>query len=159
MSTIRFQRFVLRLLYLSIFLYWFVARPKTRGVRIIVFRTNHMLMIRQTYMLQNYWGLPGGGFKGGETPLECAVRELREEVGLDASLIYIGVTTLYHSYHHDTVYVFRADVKESDFKIDNIEISEAKWFPAKNLPGTLSILTHHVFSTFLPSMLIFEGQR
>ena len=38
---------------------------------------------------------------------------------------YIGVTTLYHSYHHDTVYVFRADVKESDFKIDNIEISEA----------------------------------
>ncbi|GGE18898.1 NUDIX domain-containing protein [Aureimonas endophytica] len=28
------------------------------------------------------WDLPGGGREGGETPAECALRELREEFGL-----------------------------------------------------------------------------
>ncbi len=29
-----------------------------------------------------YWDLPGGGREGDETPLECALRECREELGL-----------------------------------------------------------------------------
>lgn len=29
-----------------------------------------------------HWDLPGGGREGCETPVECALRELREEVGL-----------------------------------------------------------------------------
>lgn len=29
-----------------------------------------------------YWDLPGGGREGGETPLHCALRECREELGL-----------------------------------------------------------------------------
>ena len=30
-----------------------------------------------------HWDLPGGGREGDETPLECALRECREELGLD----------------------------------------------------------------------------
>ena len=29
-----------------------------------------------------HWDLPGGGREGAETPVECALRELREELGL-----------------------------------------------------------------------------
>ena len=29
-----------------------------------------------------YWDLPGGGREGAETPLECALRECHEELGL-----------------------------------------------------------------------------
>lgn len=32
-----------------------------------------------------HWDLPGGGRDGRETPLDCALRELREEVGLALS--------------------------------------------------------------------------
>jgi len=31
----------------------------------------------------DHWDLPGGGREGSETPLECALRECREELGLD----------------------------------------------------------------------------
>ncbi|WP_299414413.1 NUDIX hydrolase [uncultured Sulfitobacter sp.] len=30
----------------------------------------------------DHWDLPGGGREGGETPLVCALRECREELGL-----------------------------------------------------------------------------
>ncbi|WP_299500904.1 NUDIX hydrolase [uncultured Roseobacter sp.] len=30
-----------------------------------------------------HWDLPGGGREGAETPLNCALRETREELGLD----------------------------------------------------------------------------
>jgi 8-oxo-dGTP diphosphatase len=31
----------------------------------------------------DHWDFPGGGREGGETPLECALRECREELGLN----------------------------------------------------------------------------
>lgn len=43
-----------------------------------------ILLIRQTY--RNGWGLPGGLLQKGESPAEAAVREVREEVGLEIEL-------------------------------------------------------------------------
>ena len=36
-----------------------------------------------------WWEVPGGGVLAGETSLQAVVREVREEVGLDLSLIHI----------------------------------------------------------------------
>jgi 8-oxo-dGTP diphosphatase len=41
------------------------------------------------------WDLPGGGREGDETPLECAVRETREEFGLILDPEWIVWTRVY----------------------------------------------------------------
>jgi 8-oxo-dGTP pyrophosphatase MutT (NUDIX family) len=39
------------------------------------------------------WGAPKGGIEVGETPIECACREFREETGVDADLSKVVVST------------------------------------------------------------------
>src|SRR5436190_17594489 len=45
----------------------------------------HVLLIRQSYRTR--WGLPGGLLEKGEEASTAAVRELKEEVGLDVVLV------------------------------------------------------------------------
>jgi 8-oxo-dGTP pyrophosphatase MutT (NUDIX family) len=59
---------------------WFHLR-NTRRVRIIVTSGGEILMVRAWFEAGD-WGLPGGGIKRGEEPLQAAQRELREETGL-----------------------------------------------------------------------------
>ena len=62
---------------------WFVFRPTGRGVFIAVWYDGRVLAIRNSY--RSWLALPAGGMQRGETPLDAALRELREEVGIAAA--------------------------------------------------------------------------
>jgi 8-oxo-dGTP diphosphatase len=48
-------------------------------------RENHVLLVqRQNEPFRGFWVAPGGKIEPGESPRECARRELREETGLEA---------------------------------------------------------------------------
>lgn len=57
------------------------------GVRVIVLdKDNRMLMVRQHHEDRDIWMVPGGNIEEGETSYEAAVREVKEETGLDVEI-------------------------------------------------------------------------
>jgi 8-oxo-dGTP pyrophosphatase MutT (NUDIX family) len=61
-----------------------VWRRTDRGVEWLVLHRSHF---EPEFAGDWAWGPPGGGCDPGESPEECARRELREETGLDAECV------------------------------------------------------------------------
>lgn len=55
-------------------------------VVVILLRGSELLLMNHRRLGLNYWVLPGGAVKEGETVADCARREMREETGLEIEL-------------------------------------------------------------------------
>jgi 8-oxo-dGTP diphosphatase len=60
--------------------------PTTRISVIVVTEDARILLVKHRKGSRQYWVLPGGRLEYGETFEECAVRELKEETGLDVAV-------------------------------------------------------------------------
>ena len=82
----------------------------------------------------NKWGLCAGHVDAYETLEEAALREIKEEMGLDVSieeLIPYGekeVTIKDSNSHITYFYYVKCNKKEDEFIIQEEELSEVKWF-------------------------------
>jgi 8-oxo-dGTP diphosphatase len=62
------------------------------GIGVVIWRGDKVLLIKRgNAPRKGEWGLPGGKQEFGETIMEAAVREAREETGLD--IVPLGVIT------------------------------------------------------------------
>ena len=59
---------------------------RSRSVAIVI-RDGKILMERVFYFGREFFTVPGGGIEKGETPEAAALRELKEECGLDGTII------------------------------------------------------------------------
>ncbi len=96
-----------RLLYRTIHpfrrFYWFLARPKTYGVKCLIEHHGQLLMIRNTYG-HMHWTFPGGGVRRGETLQAAIRREVMEEVEITLrEPTYLGSYFNVKEYKRDTV--------------------------------------------------------
>lgn len=74
----------------------------------LVVRADKILMIKTLHF--NRWELPGGGIEKDETPEEAAIRELKEECGLDG--IVNRPLNILHCKDGSVEYVFLVDVSD-----------------------------------------------
>ncbi|WOE74429.1 NUDIX domain-containing protein [Alterisphingorhabdus coralli] len=119
--------------------YWRVVRPKVYGAKLLVRnRQSEVLLIRHSYGRSDLYMLPGGGIKRGETALDAARRELREEVGCRAEeLALLGKYLDTSKGARNHVSVFTATTHDQP-QIDGREIVEATFFPVTDLPANAS---------------------
>lgn len=54
--------------------------------QVVLLRDHEILMVRLERPGRSFWVLPGGAVEDGESPEDAAVREVREETGLEVSL-------------------------------------------------------------------------
>jgi 8-oxo-dGTP pyrophosphatase MutT (NUDIX family) len=92
----------------------------------------------------NHWSFPKGKANPGETPLESARRELKEEVGLEIERCFteIPVTEQYHFRYqqqriHKIVHYFPALV-HGTLLLQEAEIRDAEWLSFNEALGRLS---------------------
>lgn len=79
------------------------------------------------------WVGPGGKLEGEETPRECAIREVREEVGIRVrDPEQVGAFAYYSDDWDALVHVFRAT--EYDGVPRESEEADPRWFPVRDLP-------------------------
>jgi 8-oxo-dGTP pyrophosphatase MutT (NUDIX family) len=118
-------------------LYWFIIRPKTKGVKALILSGGKVLMVRLTYYPKT-WTFPGGGANKDEDPKLAVIRECEEEVGIKLSdPKFIRTLDFNHEYKKDTVYIYKEEISNTNFKIDKKEIAEASWFDLKKLPSDM----------------------
>lgn len=75
---------------------------RTQEVLIVVRRGEEFLVVHRSPENDAYWHQIAGGVEEGETYAEAAVRELREETGLEAAVEQLDAPFVYETVHVET---------------------------------------------------------
>jgi len=84
------------------------------------------------------WQLPKGLVDPGETPEQTAIRETREEAGVEADLVgpldtiaywYVGTKGAQRVRFHKRVFFFLLAYRTGDVRDHDHEVNEARWVP------------------------------
>ncbi len=119
-----------------------ILRPAKRG------GGRHELLLVHKPRKKDSWQLPQGGTEEGETPEQCALRELREEAGVERGVRVLGVSGKEYAYDFPESYRrFRPDnvcgqrirfvlsvaEEELKLKVDGEEIDRGVWISPRDL--------------------------
>jgi ADP-ribose pyrophosphatase YjhB (NUDIX family) len=116
------------------------ARKATGSAVVLADDDGRVLLLRRAYTPYD-WVLPGGGAEADESPTATALREVREETGLEVELERL--TGVY--YHADHAagefihFVFRGRLPDgADIRPQATEVAEWAFFAPDSLPEPMS---------------------
>lgn len=123
------------------------------GVGILITRNEQVLLLkRRNVHGSGSWSTPGGHLDYGETPEECAVREAKEETGLDVTAVRFRAVTndLFEAEGRHYITLWMVGECPSGEAVVNAayEMSEVGWSGWDELPEPL----------FLPLRNLLDGR-
>lgn len=108
----------------------------------MVCRDGKLLMVEHVMRGRDFFNLPGGGIESGETPAEAALRELKEEAGVEGKILR-PLTIEYKPDMESRIFTFLVEIPEDAVPIKGIdpELSEeeqtivaVKWLSLDEIP-------------------------
>lgn len=129
---------------------WRVLRPRTAGVKVMLFnRRGELMLIRNSYGRSDLFVLPGGGIKRFESAEAAARREVLEELGFVVQqLTFVSLYSSSAEGKRDTVYLFKG-VVDGDPGADGREVQEARPFALADLPAATSPATRRRIAEYV----------
>lgn len=118
-----------------------------------VYVTNGNAVLLRMHDKYHFWSVPGGHIELHENPLEAALREVKEEVGLDVDIIgnaprisegeeyqelitprFMNVHAISDSHRHiSMVYFARANTRDVKELVEREKSPEIRWFTKEEL--------------------------
>ena len=110
-------------------------RPKVGSAVLVEHNGKFLLGKRDKKNYFGYWIIPGGGVKWGETIKEAAIREIKEETGLDIEIkkliCHEELMNIPDNYHK-IVFFYLAKPKHTNITV-NDDISDAGFFSIEEI--------------------------
>ena len=119
--------------------WWKVRKPTTYGVKALLIHPDdpsRCLVVRHSYVDQEWWALPGGGYNPKrETAEGAAIREVAEELSLPITKqpIVLQILTTTREGKVDNLTIVEAIPTTDDFQLSS-ELSDARWVSIDSLP-------------------------
>lgn len=111
-----------------------VIRPRYQvAVGAVIFNEQgQLLLCKHTYRRLHPWGLPGGGLKPGEEPLQAIKRELFEETGLSIQQARLLLAENSNEFHNVSLTYLCTGLGGTFVPSD--EVSSIQYFDTDKLP-------------------------
>ena len=116
-------------------------RPQI-GVGVIIVKQGHLLLIkRKSVHGAGTWSTPGGHLEFGESPEDCAIREVQEETGVEiGNTRFLAITNDFFeeaARHYITLWI-QGEYRSGTPAIEApYEMSAVDWFKLESLPQPL----------------------
>ena len=128
-------KFIYTILFQAYQVYCRIRNPEVFGSYVLCQSENKVLLIKHSY--KKYWTLPCGGISMGETPVEAAIRESREEVGLRlrSDQLILRAKILYEGENQkENIHLFEYCFEHiPEITIDHKEVEDFRWVSQEEL--------------------------
>ena len=121
--------------------------PLTSAVGAVITDAAGRVLLCQQSQGHRLWGLPGGKIRRGESPVHAAIRDIREETGMETEIVdLVGIYQLTgdgcgEGLPDVLIHVFRGRLGAGEVAVNSPKIGRLSWHDPQSLPQPLTATT------------------
>ena len=120
-------------------------------------RNNKTLMIKFSKKWGQVYAPPGGKFESGETPIDCIIREFKEETGLTLINPKLQGISYWHDSTEGMIFVYTTEEYKGELTATSSE-GELEWIKIDDLLSIKQFEQNEKFTPYLFKDELFEGK-